>query len=603
MAKRKVPELKLKPEEGIVLSSDFNMFYAPQSEPLPAGVEQFAKGLQSFVDGAGTKMVLGSEIKMKKSEQAKALTEYNDFKLKFRDAVKSGDITKEANPYYLEKYKELSLNSFANQFSDNALKRYQELRVGENLEEGAFESFYKDELKAFIKDKNLGFFKPEELEKGFFKETSQYRTQLEAQHKTNLLENFKKNADAKITEKVIGIIQKFKNYDTSILADDNVDKFELIADALQTELDELYAVTGDGKASIDQIFKGLMLWAGNTEEYEFALEVIDAVPELLIGGTDTIEDIGRLKLQTSKMKQELIEKTEERLSKENKLEKSIEQKERIETYNVLEQLIKEGEAKGEPFSVTEWKNHPDRTNAQRDSAEAFLKDEKFDGGNSDNPEVERDIFNLLKDGKWEEASKLVSEAFRNGDLRKTTKTAYLTNIIPDAMNYKENYYLTIPFVKQQFDAFEKIVASGKYGDVSKAVTGSQYLRKALIDWVKANEAMEGGYDKDRLFAIEFEKVMKEMQMYGGFDEMFGNNPVLTGEGTLSTENLAKKIELGKKNDEGKKTKLTANKIAEMTLDLNNKGMTDADFETKYGMTRQEFEKEIGKTKTVKQKAR
>ena len=39
----------------------------------------------------------------------------------------------------------------------------------------------------------------------------------------------------------------------------------------------------------------------------------------------------------------------------------------------------------------------------------------------------------------------------------------------------------------------------------------------------------------------------------------------------------------------------------MTLDLNNKGMTDADFETKYGMSRQEFEKEIGKK--VKQKAR
>ena len=602
MAKRKTPELKLNPEENIVLSQDFNLFYEPQTRPLPAGVEQFAKGLQSFVDGAGSKMVIGSEVKMKKSEQAKALTDYNDFKLKFRDAVKKGDITKEANPYYLEKYKELTLNSFANQFSEKALQRYQELRVGENLEEGAFESFYKDELKAFIKDKNLGFFKPEELEQGFFKETSQYRTQLEATHKSNLLQNFKKNADAKITERVIGIIQKFKNYDTSLLADDNVDKFELIADALQTELDELYAVTGDGKASIDQIFKGLMLWAGNTEEYEFALEVIDAVPELLIGGTDTIEDIGRLKLQTSKMKKELIEKTEERLANENKLEKSLEQKERIETYDFLEKSIKDAEAKGETFSVTEYKNHPDRTNAQRDSAEAFLKDEKFDGGNSDNPEVERDIFNLLKDGKWEEASKLVSEAFRNGDLRKTTKTAYLTNIIPDAMNYKEDYFLNIPFVKKQFEAFEKIVASGKYGDVSKAVTGSQYLRKALIDWVKANEAMEGGYDKDRLFAIEFEKVMKEMQMYGGFDEMFGNNPVLTGEGTLSTENLAKKIELGKKNDEST-PKLTANQIAEMTLDLNNKGMTDADFKTKYGMTRQEFQKEIGKTKKVEQKSR
>ena len=49
MAKRKTPELKLQPEESIVLSQDFNLFYEPQTRPLPAGVEQFAKGLQSFV--------------------------------------------------------------------------------------------------------------------------------------------------------------------------------------------------------------------------------------------------------------------------------------------------------------------------------------------------------------------------------------------------------------------------------------------------------------------------------------------------------------------------------------------------------------------------
>ena len=62
MAKRKTPELKLNPEENIVLSQDFNLFYEPQTRPLPAGVEQFAKGLQSFVDGAGSKMVIGSEV-------------------------------------------------------------------------------------------------------------------------------------------------------------------------------------------------------------------------------------------------------------------------------------------------------------------------------------------------------------------------------------------------------------------------------------------------------------------------------------------------------------------------------------------------------------
>ena len=46
-------------------------------------------------------------------------------KKKFRDAVKDGLIDKTANPYYLQKYKELTLNEFANTFSDRVLKKYQ----------------------------------------------------------------------------------------------------------------------------------------------------------------------------------------------------------------------------------------------------------------------------------------------------------------------------------------------------------------------------------------------------------------------------------------------------------------------------------------------
>ena len=135
MAKRdrRNPDLKLVPEEQKVLSTDFNLFYQPPEKPLPAGVESFTKSLDAFISGGATKAVLGAEVKMKKSESAKALKDYNDLKLKFRDAVKDGQITKEANPYYLEKYKQLSLNSWANQFSDRVTKRYDDPKVGETL--------------------------------------------------------------------------------------------------------------------------------------------------------------------------------------------------------------------------------------------------------------------------------------------------------------------------------------------------------------------------------------------------------------------------------------------------------------------------------------
>ena len=228
------PDLNLVPEAPEVLSRDFNLFYRPEVEPLPAGLKEFASSLQTFSERGAVQGALLSETKVKKSESAKALKDHIELKLKFRDAVKDGKIDKNANPYYLEKYKELTLNQFANEFSDHVLKKYQEHNVGINITEGAFDSFYKDQLKAFIKKNKLGFFKPEELEKSFFKETSEYRNQLEATHKQNLLENFNKSFDEKLKNRIVGVITKYKNYDTDLLSSDDtdVDKFDKIAEAL-----------------------------------------------------------------------------------------------------------------------------------------------------------------------------------------------------------------------------------------------------------------------------------------------------------------------------------------------------------------------------------
>ena len=299
MAKRerRNPELKLVPEEQKVLSTDFNLFYQPPEKPLPAGVENFTKSLDNFINNGATKAVLGAEVKMKKSESAKALKDYNDLKLKFRDAVKDGQITKEANPYYLEKYKELSLNSWANQFSDRVLKKYNDLDVGNNITEGAFESFYKNELKKFIKEFNLGQFEPEELESGFFSKTSAYRNSLEATHKSNLIDNFNKNFDEKIKENVIGTIELFKDSESNILNSDgqSQSKWEIIADALQENIQSIVDVTGSGKNVIDTVFDGLEQYVQTTEDYEFALELIQKIPELLVGGTGKVSEVGRIK--------------------------------------------------------------------------------------------------------------------------------------------------------------------------------------------------------------------------------------------------------------------------------------------------------------------
>ena len=106
---RKTPELKLNEEEPLVLSRDFNLFYQPEPEPLAQGTETFLKSLDAFVSGAGSKMVIASEVKQSKEESAKAVKDYAKLKTKFRTAIKDGTIKKEANPYYLKKYQLLIL--------------------------------------------------------------------------------------------------------------------------------------------------------------------------------------------------------------------------------------------------------------------------------------------------------------------------------------------------------------------------------------------------------------------------------------------------------------------------------------------------------------
>ena len=261
MAKRRnTPNLELTPELTEVRSRDFNMFYRPDREPLPAGLENFTRSLDNFVNGAGSSMAIAKEVKDKKINSAKAIQDYNENKLKFRDAVKSGKIDKTANPYYLEKYKLLSLNEYASEFNDRLIKAYGDNDVKNNINEGGFDDFYRNQLGKFIKEKNLGTFEALTLEEGFFKETSNYRASLEAQHKQTQLELFKKKFDEKLAIRVVGIVQKYKNYDANPTVDDKTtnssDKFKLIANEINKETQSLIDVTGDGRTSIDLAFRG-----------------------------------------------------------------------------------------------------------------------------------------------------------------------------------------------------------------------------------------------------------------------------------------------------------------------------------------------------------
>ena len=548
MAKRerRNPELNLQQEEQKVLSTDFNMFYVPQATPLPAGMKEFTASLDNFVNGGGSKMALGAEVKMKKSERAKALKEYNENRLKFRDAVKSGEIDKTANPYYLEKYKELSLNSWANQFSERALKKYQDLDVGSNITEGAFESFYKDELKGFVKENKLGLFTPEELENSFFKKTSLYRNQLEATHKSNLLENFNKKFDEKILENILGTIELLKDSETNVLNSEgnSKSKWELIADELQKNIQEIIDVTGNGRSVIDTVFSGLESYVQTTEDYDFALELIQKVPELLVAGTDTVSEIGRIKNKVLSLTQTLHKAQNERINQAVKFEENKQKEVTIFTYNELTELKK----KNPEMSVTKWLAEPGRSKEQIQAGEAFLLDEGFQGGTKDNPEVEREIRQLMEDNKHVEASLLVSKMFRQKKLRPATKDSYLNVIIPNSWKNRGQEYWT-PIIRGELKMIEDLVSSGKLGgDEAKGVQATNYLKDKINQWLEDNPNFEGT-EGQKAEALEkyFIETINLMQKYGGFDELWSKGTEgFTGGGT-SFENIDKKI-LKNQND-------------------------------------------------------
>ena len=165
---RKKTELNLQAELPEVRSTDFNLFYRPEKTPRDTSVDVFTKSLDNFVNGAGTAMVISAERKEKEVNEADALKQFNENRTGFNKAVENGEIPKEANPYFQEKYKELTLNKKANEFKANVYRRYAEQNVLDNPDPQAFDKFYNDELKNFLAENNLGAFEAIQLEKGFF---------------------------------------------------------------------------------------------------------------------------------------------------------------------------------------------------------------------------------------------------------------------------------------------------------------------------------------------------------------------------------------------------------------------------------------------------
>lgn len=560
MAKqRNTPTLDLNPEQQQVLSSDFNLFYTPKAEPEVAGLKEFTKSLDNFINGAGTTGVIVSEMKQKEVNVAKATEDFNTNKLKFRDAVKEGKIDKTANPYYLEKYKELTLNSFASEFSDYANKKYIDSGVKENITQGAFESFYKDALKEFIKEKNLGQFDAVDLENGFFKKTSAYRQQLEAQHKSSQLKLFEEKFNEKIGDNITGIIEKWDNADLGYDLNDGdtvPDKYELMAKDMNALIQGLMEVNPNGRDVIDTVFKGLMRYVEKTTDYNKARKIINNLPDKLISGTGKVGDIGRIKNKKQELLDALNKKGEERESTNLKFTKTQKEKDFINTFDWLD----EQKRNNPNFNITDWIDKNADTSEKRKAGEALINSYKFDGGNSDNEELIQNIEKDLDNGNYLDAHSKVLEAFKDSQITLATKDKYLKERIPYAREFKNIDMFGSLVVKDGIKALEQIIgATTNSGDRIKASGAKSYIITKLQGFWVANKDNPEYKKNPYKFQDEFEKkyieIFNNLKAIPEYNELFGKGSTfVTGKSNVQSIDDLIKLNQEKQNQEKEKNK-------------------------------------------------
>lgn len=573
--------LNLTPELPEVASRDFNLFYTPQKEPEIAGLKEFTSALDNFVSGGGTKAVLASEAEDKKINSAQAQQDYAQNKLAFKEAIKAGQIDATANPYYLEKYKELTLNSFASEFSSKLNKAYQDQKIVEDIRPNSFDNFYKDQLGKFIKERELGAFNPLDLEKGFFKETSGFRNQFENNHRTAQLTVFKEKFNDRVKARIGAVIDQFKNYEDSAFAESGsgYNKYNLMADSINALIAELIDVNGDGRETIDVVLEGIKNWATTTSDYELAKKIVNELPSKLLAGTNSIENIGRVKLEKDKLFDALVEKSAERTSKYNQLTKGRREQEQLNTYSFLAEKVKENP----DFDVTAWLNDPKRTGSEKQGATDFIKDLQFDRGNTDNIEVLRRIDKLNDEGKYAEAYEYTREQYQLGNLRNDTKNKYISEYIADAQSGKYDEVLQNSFVRGDLARISKIISSEKGGgsalDASDFTT---YVTRKLRAWYRDNRVnYKTQSDLDDAIEKKYMELVKNYRSVRDNDNLFGKIDETTrgGQGNI-VQNIDNAIEQKRQQEE----------LAKQKIRDENKNLKDDEIQKLYDLKQKEKRK-------------
>lgn len=552
-SERRPVELNLTPELPQVVSKDFNLFYTPQPEPLPAGVKEFASALENFVKTGGTKAVIGAELEEQKINYAQAEKDSAENQQGFYEKVKDGSIPPTANPYYLEKYKELTLNKYASEFNTKIFQQYGDEGIEKRLEPNSFNNFYKENLAKFLKEKDLASLDVIDLEKGFFKVTSANRKQLEQQHNAKQLAKFTEQFDTKLASNVYGIIDQFKNYEQTDFpeAGSEFNKYKLIADALNAQISGVVGTGVSGTNVSKVVLQGLESYVDNIgtsrEEIKFARNIVSQLPKYLQSGTNTYENIGAVKVWQNKLLKRLNKKSDDALKDETSVGKNLAVIEGLNASDEAEAL-KDGFLKsGKTFTLDEVeKLKKGKSTDYNLGIDNWISNQRFAGGTKDNFASIQNIENALKTYDVANAIERLDDAWQRGQLLPDTYKNYKTIIKSVQLGERTIVlnHLPIQTVLESAEQQAKVAKGG--GDSTKMAFMSAHLRTKMRDWETNNKQLPkyrlpNGQLNSSLFLndaeIFFTQQYKQVQTLSEFNNLFG-----LGDTLLDKENLSGAID-------------------------------------------------------------
>ena len=284
MAKRpKDPSPYLSQVSGVdpeIVSQDYNLFYKPDVKPMNKAVNQLIMSLSNIVPTLANYQIT-EDIKTKKSDEARAVEDFEIGKKSFNELINNGKIPEGASPYYYNKMMELDLQSKARLFKRKFDNYYIESDLAGSLNVNGFSEAYDEQLKAFYNEQKLDNYDPLALNNSFFSTTSKFRNEKYQQHSAKVMAKIKGLTEKSFTNNVSGTIIDGQ--------DDAKTANEVLTD-LKGLTDGFISVSGGGKVSkmrANELFiLGFNQYISNVNDAEgftFATELLTELKDFKLG--------------------------------------------------------------------------------------------------------------------------------------------------------------------------------------------------------------------------------------------------------------------------------------------------------------------------------